>query len=85
MRIRALFFVLALTFPARADAPKPEPMPATGGEAAAVQAYGAHDPGCAQWSDGCVTCRRAETGIACSTPGIACIPGPNVCRSKISK
>ena len=60
MRIRALFFVLALTFPARADAPKPEPMPATGGEAAAVQA-------------------------ACSTPGIACIPGPNVCRSKISK
>ncbi len=30
-------------------------------------------PSCAEWTDGCVVCRRAPEGLACSTPGIACM------------
>jgi hypothetical protein len=30
-------------------------------------------PGCAEWTDGCIVCQRnGGTGVACSTPGIAC-------------
>ncbi|TXN21061.1 MULTISPECIES: hypothetical protein [Methylobacterium] len=37
------------------------------------------DPSCAEWSDGCHVCRRLEEGPICSTPGIACTPGPQEC------
>jgi len=30
-------------------------------------------PACAEWTDGCVVCRRTPEGLACSTPGIACV------------
>ena len=36
-------------------------------------------PSCAEWTDGCVVCRRVPEGLACSTPGIACTPGANRC------
>ena len=29
---------------------------------------------CLAWSDGCITCERAEGKISCSNPGIACQP-----------
>ncbi len=32
------------------------------------------DPSCAEWSDGCRICQRGDDGIACSLPGIACVP-----------
>jgi len=32
------------------------------------------DPSCAEWTDGCIVCRRVPEGLACSTPGIACTP-----------
>ena len=36
-------------------------------------------PSCAEWTDGCVVCRRVPEGLACSTPGIACTPGAQRC------
>jgi hypothetical protein len=39
-------------------------------------------PQCQEWSDGCKVCTKtAEGAPACSTPGIACQPGPVVCRT----
>ncbi|MCB8821851.1 hypothetical protein [Microvirga rosea] len=41
----------------------------------------ATEPGasCQEWTDGCVICSRRPNGAACSTPGIACTPGPLQC------
>jgi hypothetical protein len=36
-------------------------------------------PSCAEWTNGCVVCRRTPEGLACSTPGIACTPGAQRC------
>ncbi|MBM6578608.1 hypothetical protein ILT44_00320 [Microvirga sp. BT689] len=36
-------------------------------------------PSCAEWTDGCVVCRRVPEGLACSTPGIACTPSAPRC------
>ncbi len=36
-------------------------------------------PACAEWTNGCVVCRRTPEGLACSTPGIACSPGAQRC------
>ncbi|AWM88104.1 hypothetical protein C4E04_16030 [Microvirga sp. 17 mud 1-3] len=38
---------------------------------------------CREWSDGCMVCRRLPAGTAaCSTPGIACVPGPLRCLAR---
>jgi hypothetical protein len=34
---------------------------------------------CAEWTDGCVVCQRTGEGLACSTPGIACVPRERQC------
>ncbi|KQP79181.1 hypothetical protein [Methylobacterium sp. Leaf117] len=39
-----------------------------------VVANPSQDATCAEWGDGCRVCQRAEDGIACSLPGIACTP-----------
>jgi len=36
-------------------------------------------PSCAEWTNGCVVCRRVPEGLACSTPGIACTPSAPRC------
>jgi hypothetical protein len=41
------------------------------------------DERCAEWSDGCRICQRTPEGVACSTPGIACVPTPTSCLRKI--
>lgn len=33
-----------------------------------------HLPGCAVWTDRCVTCRHMADGVSCSNIGIACQP-----------
>ncbi len=33
----------------------------------------APEPTCSEWTDGCVVCARTPEGLACSTPGIACL------------
>jgi hypothetical protein len=50
------------------DAPKRPPVPT---DDPAVQA---RLPGCAVWTDRCVTCERAAGRISCSNIGIACQP-----------
>jgi hypothetical protein len=37
------------------------------------------EPTCAEWTDGCIVCRRTDQGLACSTPGIACVPKEQQC------
>ncbi|WP_243374484.1 hypothetical protein [Microvirga solisilvae] len=32
------------------------------------------EPTCSEWTDGCIVCARSAQGLACSTPGIACVP-----------
>ena len=78
MRFFAILAVVSLAFPriAAADSPKPEKLP----EVVAVQAYGAANPACSEWSDGCVVCVR---GGKCSTPGIACQPGEIACKTPV--
>jgi hypothetical protein len=34
---------------------------------------------CSEWTDGCRVCSRTPQGVACSTPGIACVTGNTVC------
>ena len=75
MKKLALIAVLLLApLAARADDAAPPPAPSQ--EQAAVQAWGASHSDCIEWTDACVTC----TAAGCSTPGIACTPGPIVCR-----
>jgi hypothetical protein len=31
------------------------------------------EPTCSEWTDGCIVCARTPQGLACSTPGIACV------------
>jgi hypothetical protein len=50
------------------DAPAKSPVPPSD---PAVQAQ---LPGCAEWTDRCVTCRRDAGKITCSNIGIACQP-----------
>ncbi len=74
MRIVVLAAVVLLGFasPGRCDAPGREKAPAV----VSVLAYGAANPACLEWSDGCVTCVRGK----CSTPGVACQPGEILCK-----
>jgi hypothetical protein len=37
------------------------------------------EPTCAEWTDGCIVCPRGDGGVACSTPGIACVPRERQC------
>ncbi|WP_414473208.1 hypothetical protein [Microvirga sp. M2] len=32
------------------------------------------EPACSEWTNGCIVCARTAQGLACSTPGIACVP-----------
>ena len=79
-----VLFILAAA-PARADeaaAPK-SIQPA---EEASLEGFGAVTPLCLEWSDGCAICARDMGKPAnCSTPGIACQPGPIVCRRERDK
>ena len=38
-----------------------------------------NEPTCAEWTDGCIVCQRTDTGLACSMPGIACVPRDRQC------
>lgn len=50
-------------------------------EELSLEAFGAKNPTCLEWNDGCTTCRRDSGGPHCSTPGIACQPKEAVCRA----
>lgn len=65
---------------ARADestlSPLPKPRPAE--KRISIQGYGAANPACLEWSDGCQVCVSGAVA-GCSTPGPACTPGRVVC------
>jgi hypothetical protein len=46
-----------------------------------MQSYGANNPKCSEWSDGCVVC----TKDGCSNIGIACQPKEISCRATLSE
>jgi hypothetical protein len=50
-----------------------------GGDSRPATQGGPPGPACAEWTDGCVVCRRVPEGLACSTPGIACVPAAPRC------
>jgi hypothetical protein len=78
-RLSALAF-LALMLPAHADEPGAPKMPPPAPEPH-ISSFGDRDKTCMEWTDACVVCTRPANGAAqCSTPGIACTPGPTVCR-----
>jgi hypothetical protein len=80
IRIFAAFvLILGAVQAARADeAPSAEQL--------SLQGYAAAKPSCAEWGDGCAICMRGGDGAThCSTPGIACQPGPIVCRRESEK
>jgi hypothetical protein len=78
----ALLILVLAAAPARADdAGAPKPIPPA--EEASLEGFGVATPICLEWSDGCAVCARdAGKPANCSTPGIACQPGPIVCRSQ---
>ncbi|MGU3358696.1 hypothetical protein ACLBWX_00015 [Methylobacterium sp. M6A4_1b] len=41
------------------------------------------DTACAEWGDGCRVCQRGADGIACSLPGIACVPKEQSCLRRV--
>ncbi|MBV1701279.1 MAG: hypothetical protein KGQ46_05595 [Hyphomicrobiales bacterium] len=48
-----------------------------------VLAYGDRDRTCIEWNNACQLCKRGvDQAPVCSTPGIACTPGPIVCSKR---
>ena len=52
----------------------------------AAISYAAKNPGCLEWTDACVICKRGEGDkAACSTAAIACVSGDLVCKAEKAK
>ena len=69
--------------PAWADETSAPPASPPEGAPATVFSFGRDNPTCGEWTNGCQICTRPAAGeMQCSTPGIACTPGPSVCRVK---
>ena len=52
-------------------------------EEASMLGYGDRNKSCSEWSDGCMTCSRAENGDpTCPNIGIACQPKAITCAKK---
>ena len=76
--VACLFFIAPVWAVEKSAPPAAfEPKPAT------VFSFGRDNPTCGEWTNGCQICTRPAAGeMQCSTPGIACTPGPPVCRVK---
>jgi len=70
---------------ASADEPQPPSSTPPSAEDISLQGYAIAAPLCAEWTDGCATCLRDSGGAHCSTPGVACQPGPILCRRESDK
>jgi hypothetical protein len=69
------------------EASEPAPVPPPPGKPSppdvSMEAFGVANPDCLEWTDMCQVCARdAENNFACSTPGIACLPGEASCKSQ---
>jgi hypothetical protein len=66
--------------PAPAPPPTPAPTPAPLADTKPVQAFGDEHPSCAEWTDGCIVCKRqSDETVACSLVGIACVAAAAIC------
>jgi len=79
----ALAACLFLAAPALADETSAPPASSSDATPATVFSCGRDNPACGEWTNGCQVCTRPAAGeMQCSTPGIACTPGPPICRVK---
>jgi hypothetical protein len=79
----ALAACLCFVTPTRADDLPEVPSLPPEGAPPTVFSFGRDNPTCGEWTNGCQICMRPAAGeMQCSTPGIACTPGPPVCRVK---
>jgi len=62
--------------------PQPEQSDADAPELALpLEKWGESNPDCLEWTNQCQICSRKEASAPqCSLPGIACLPGPLVCK-----
>ena len=78
----ALALAALLLVGASAQQPQPRP-PDAAAEEASMLGYGDRDKTCAEWTDGCMTCARAENGDPiCPNIGIACQPKAIACAKR---
>jgi hypothetical protein len=70
---------------ASADETRPPSSTPGAVETMSLEGYALAAPRCAEWTDGCASCLRDSGGAHCSTPGVACQPGPIFCRGESDK
>ena len=82
--VAGLISVFSSATPAFADGqPIPAPADPLAREQLSLKGFGAANPTCLEWNDGCATCLRDVSGAAhCSTPGIACQPTELLCKAR---
>jgi hypothetical protein len=72
--IAAFLLALASAASAQSSSP-PAQVPTPAQEEASMHGYGDNDKTCVEWTDGCGTCIRSDTGEpVCPNIGIACQP-----------
>jgi hypothetical protein len=73
---------LAPAFAQQTTPPAAAPLDPAAQQNLSLQGFGAKNPTCLEWNDGCATCRRDAGGaVHCSTTGIACQPTDIVCKA----
>ena len=76
----AALVLAAVTLGADAPMRLAENAPSAASEEASIHAYGDSDKTCQEWTDGCRTCSRPESGdLFCSNMPIACQPVAITC------
>jgi hypothetical protein len=84
MRSAAAIVLAIAAFALAASAQTPAPAPAQ--EEASLHGFGDTDKTCQEWTDGCRTCMRPESGEAvCSNIGIACQPKAISCTRRVEE
>jgi hypothetical protein len=81
--MHAVATALALAALLLVGASAQQPRPDATAEEVSMLGYGDRDRTCAEWTDGCMTCQRAENGDpVCSNIGIACQPKAITCAKR---
>jgi hypothetical protein len=84
MRSVAAIVLAVAAFALGASAQTPQPTPAQ--EEASLHGYGDREKACQEWTDGCRTCTRPESGeAACSNIPIACQPKAISCVRRLEE
>ena len=82
-RIATALALAALLLVGASAQQRPLPAPDAASEEASMHGYGDRDKTCAEWTDGCMTCSRAENGNPlCPNIGIACQPKAISCAKR---